>query len=121
MCGNRYPNLYSRLVANTAEPESSQGCWPWSLNADRWGYGRLNLYVDGARVKIQAHIALWVWLEASPETVEEFYTAYLICTHSGMELDHTCVNPTCLNPDHLDLVTASENAKRRDQRRYETC
>ena len=27
----------------------------------------------------------------------------------GMEVDHICCNNSCCNPDHLDLVTPSEN------------
>lgn len=114
-----YPNLFSRLVANTAEPESTQGCWLWAAHCDRWGYSRLNLYVDGGYRKLQAHIAAWVWLEAQPETLGEFLLAYLMVTTSGLEIDHTCVNPGCINPDHLELVTAVENTRRRDARRYE--
>lgn len=114
-----YPDLYHRLLANTHEPAGDQACWLWSAQCDRWGYGRLNLYVDGGYTKLQAHIALWVWIEAQPASIEEFYTAYLICTASGLELDHDCVEPGCCNPNHLELVTQLENTRRRDARRYE--
>ncbi|WP_369010576.1 HNH endonuclease signature motif containing protein, partial [Bacillus cereus] len=30
----------------------------------------------------------------------------------GMELDHLCRNPPCVNPDHLDPVTHEENMRR---------
>ena len=30
----------------------------------------------------------------------------------GMELDHLCRVKACVNPDHLEVVTKSENAKR---------
>lgn len=117
MATRQYANLYARLTANTHEPENEQACWRWSAMRDRWGYGRLNLYIDGGYAKLQAHIALWVWVEAKPESLAEFYTAYLMVTTSGLEIDHGCVEPSCCNPDHLELVTASENAKRRDSRR----
>lgn len=32
----------------------------------------------------------------------------------GMQLDHLCRNRACCNPDHLEVVTASENTKRQD-------
>lgn len=35
----------------------------------------------------------------------------------GMELDHTCVNPRCVNPSHLDVVTSVENMRRAVVRR----
>lgn len=114
-----YTNLAHRLVSNTHEPDNDQACWLWTRHTDRWGYGRLNIYVDGANVKVQAHVALWVWLEAAPESIEEFWTAYLMVTTSRLQLDHCCVNPTCINPGHLELVTHAENMKRRDERRNE--
>jgi len=119
MAQTPYANLYHRLVANTDEPANEQACWSWACKCDRWGYGRLNLYVDGGYATVQAHIALWVWLQAAPESLEEFWTAYLACTISGLEIEHLCVNPSCINPGHLELVTASENARRRNERRYE--
>ena len=35
---------------------------------------------------------------------------------SGLELDHLCVNPPCINIDHLELVTPQENSARRGRR-----
>jgi hypothetical protein len=32
----------------------------------------------------------------------------------GMEIDHLCFTPGCVNPDHLEPVTRAENARRRD-------
>jgi hypothetical protein len=34
----------------------------------------------------------------------------------GLEVDHTCVNSLCINPEHLDAVTSTENIRRRDER-----
>jgi hypothetical protein len=31
----------------------------------------------------------------------------------GLELDHLCRNPLCVNPDHLEPVTRAENMRRR--------
>ena len=31
---------------------------------------------------------------------------------AGMQVDHLCRNRTCVNPDHLEPVTASENRRR---------
>lgn len=117
--GARYANLYARLLANTDEPENDGGCWVWAGKADRSGYGRFNLYVPGLgrRVTLQAHIALWVWIQASPASVDEFWLQYRTFVSSGLELDHLCVTPRCGCPDHVDPCTPQVNTQRRDERR----
>lgn len=117
--GARYANLYQRLLANTEEPESEAGCWVWLGKRDRGHYPRLNLWVPGLqrRVTVQAHIALWVWLHAEPADIDEFFLQYRTLTRSGLQLDHLCVTPTCVCPDHFDACTPLENIRRRDSRR----
>lgn len=119
MASSPYRNLYHRLVAGTHEPENAQACWVWSRKRGMGGYARLQVYVPGVGecVTLMAHIALWVWLEAVPSSVDEFYLAYLEFTNSGLELDHTCVCTPCINPDHLDPVTPSVNNIRKFERR----
>ncbi|MGL4650278.1 MAG: HNH endonuclease [Caldilineaceae bacterium] len=39
--------------------------------------------------------------------------AYQELRQSGLQVDHLCATPSCCNPDHLDLVTPSENSRRR--------
>lgn len=31
---------------------------------------------------------------------------------AGLVIDHLCRNPSCVNPDHLEVVTAAENTRR---------
>lgn len=35
----------------------------------------------------------------------------------GLEIDHLCNRPACVNPTHLEAVTAAENSRRARQRR----
>jgi HNH endonuclease len=35
----------------------------------------------------------------------------------GLEVDHLCCNPSCINPNHLELVTGKENHRRRKLRK----
>jgi len=120
-CRGTYPTLFTRLMANTAEPENEQACWSWIGKRDRWAYGRLNVYVPGlARVvTVMAHIAAWVCVHSAPASANEFWLAYAELQASGLELDHVCMMPPCLNVDHLEPVTPSENCKRRDARKNE--
>ena len=117
-----YPNLWARMIANTAEPENEQACWPWIAQRDRWGYGRLNVYVPGLgdSVKLMAHLCAWLCLHAGCRSADELYLAYVELQASGLEIDHRCVNPPCCNPDHHLPMTPRENYMLRSLRRRVT-
>lgn len=117
-----YANLYERIVANIAEPGNEQACWCWRRRLGKGAYARIDVYVPcyGDNVTMQAHVALWVWLEAAPRSIDEFFWAYREFIASGLELDHLCVMPNCINPDHMEPVTPRENSQRRDARRKHT-
>jgi len=116
---DRYASMWERLVANTHEPENEQACWPWSAQLDRYGYPRfaLRLPFKPYPVNLMAHIAAYVIAEARPETLHDFWLAYLELRCSGLELDHTCNNESCIYPDHHEPVTHQVNCQRRNMRR----
>lgn len=117
MPGPAYPTLWARLMAHVAEPDNEQSCWLWTGKHDRSWYGRLNVWVPGAgAVTLSAHVASWVWLAARPESTADFVLAYMEMRHSGLEVDHLCNDPRCINPHHLEAVTPSENCQRRNAR-----
>lgn len=113
----KFVSLYERIIANTHEPETDDGCWIWKGKRSTNGYPRLNLRVPGLgeHVTLQAHIALWVWMEAEPESIDDFYLAYHEFRESGLELDHACVNPACVRC--VSPVTRSENEVLKHERR----
>lgn len=112
-----FGSLYERLVANMYEPHNEQACWFWGRRLDREGYGLVNVYVPGlaGNATLKVHVLIWVlmYAELEDKSAQEAFLAYKELTASGLHLDHLCMNKGCFNPDHLDLVTASTNMKRR--------
>jgi len=69
------------------------GCWIWFRASDRDGYGMFfwrGQYVYTHRFSFQLHVG----------PIE-----------SGGHVCHTCDRPQCINPDHLFVGTAKENAR----------
>lgn len=72
----------------------STGCWEWTASLNLCGYGRFKF--DGKT--IQAHRFSYAFFVGEmPE---------------GMQMDHLCRTRRCVNPDHLEPVTPSENLER---------
>lgn len=77
---------------------SAAGCWVWNGTKTHDGYGVTRVTKGSRRV----HRLMW-----------ERYNGPIPV---GLELDHTCENPPCLNPAHLDAVTRAEHIRRTMQR-----
>lgn len=90
----RRRTLATRL-AEKVRYEPANGCWIFTGCLDR-GYGRIKSG-DGRRV-VQAHRAMY-----------ELHRAPI---PEGLQIDHLCRVPACVNPDHLEPVTAQENIGR---------
>lgn len=73
--------------------EPNSGCWLW-IGAVSGGYGRKQH--DG---KVQQAHRVSYQLHVGP-------------VPAGKVLDHKCRTKLCVNPDHLEPVTQSENIKR---------
>jgi hypothetical protein len=76
-------------------PEPNSGCWLWLLAIDSSGYGR----GEFVGKKDRAH--------------RLSYQAFKGAIPDGLTIDHLCRNKCCVNPDHLDAVTLTENIRRR--------
>jgi len=87
---------HSRAFWELSYPEDDNGCWPWSGQQNRQGYG---VAVLRGR-KMTAHRVAWL---RSGHSIEVELT-----------LDHLCRNKLCINPGHLEPVTRKENVLRGD-------
>lgn len=94
------------------ERNSSQSCWQWRGARTKLGYGQFRLRkqpASGVRyATVYAHRFAYELLRGA--------------IPSGLELDHLCRSPSCINPEHLEAVTHRENIKRgRNKKREKTC
>uniref|UniRef100_A0A5Q5BL12 HNH endonuclease n=2 Tax=unclassified Mycobacterium TaxID=2642494 RepID=A0A5Q5BL12_MYCSS len=80
--------------------DTNTGCWLWNRKRRKDGYGRKS--IDHSR-EIPAH--RWV------------YEQHVGPIPDGLEIDHLCNNPPCVNPGHLEPVTHVENMLRQWRRR----
>lgn len=69
------------------------GCWNWMSNFDKNGYGRL-----------------WVGNGASARAHRVSYRLHNGAIPRGKMVLHHCDNVRCVNPDHLYIGTAKDNA-----------
>lgn len=86
-------------IMSRVEIDKSTGCWVWqgptSGDGRGGGYGRMSL--SGQTVAV--HIVS--------------YTHFHGYVPGKKQVDHTCRNRLCCNPNHLELVTHLQNQKRR--------
>ena len=87
-----HSELLRRLDAKWI-PEPNTGCWLWMGTINPIGYGILNTGIPGATR--MAH--RWSWTLRVGEIPP------------GMVLDHRCRVRSCVNPDHLRVVTKAQN------------
>ena len=88
-------DMYARFWSKVSFPAGGRGCWLWTGNLTRGGYGQFTM--PGR--KAAAHIVS--------------YSMYVGEIPAGMELDHVvargCRHRNCVNPAHLEPVTRREN------------
>lgn len=76
--------------------DASGDCWEWTGGRTDTDYGLFN--VDRRMVKAYRFS----------------YELLVGPIPDGLEIDHLCRMRHCVNPDHLEPVTRSENNRRRD-------
>jgi HNH endonuclease len=69
-------------------------CWVWPYAINKQGYGQIQIN----KKRYEAHRWLYTLLKGEPP--------------HKTELDHTCRNRACINPEHLQPVSHAENCRR---------
>lgn len=92
------PRLDAVAVFNSRHVKHESGCWLWTGTRKPTGYGRMSANGQGT----SAH--------------RFSYEHHVGPIPDGLEIDHLCNEPACVNPDHLEPVTRAENLRRKTER-----
>lgn len=84
-------DVYERFMEKVKV--SATGCWQWTSTIKRDGYP--GFWLDGAQL---AH--------------RVSYELHVGPIPTGLTIDHLCENRSCVNPEHLQVVTRAENTSR---------
>lgn len=75
--------------------DENTGCWLWQWSKSKKGYGRMRDANGRNRV---AH--------------RVYYEERFGPVDAHCQIDHLCKNASCVNPDHMEAVSAAENVRR---------
>lgn len=74
-------------------------CWIWTASKDKVGYGQIGTREPFSKVKcFRPHRVAYELIKGR--------------IPKGLQLDHLCRNTSCVNPNHLEAVTARVNILR---------
>lgn len=93
------PERVARRALERHVVEMTTGCHISTYSTASHGYAQIGWMDKSGRGVVTAHRAAWV--AANGHQIPD-----------GMTVDHTCKNKTCVNPDHLRLLSNFENARR---------
>ena len=86
-------------------PEPNSGCWIWTGATNPAGYGRA---WHLGRLRYAHRVAFLLAEGYIPPRPSYHHKAH----GKALVFDHLCRNRACCNPDHLAVVTQTENKRR---------
>ncbi len=86
-------SLKERLLLQSM-PVTESGCWLWLGHTTKDGYGRIGKGGGGCKL-VAAHRAS--------------YESFVGPIPKGLQIHHKCYVKSCINPAHLQPLTASDN------------
>ena len=92
------PRALARFLSKV-DTDAPSGCWLWTGSRTTTGYGQFAVKLRGWRPRSAHRVA---------------YAHFVGPLTDGLVVDHTCHNPLCVNPEHLQQVTNRENVQNQD-------
>jgi hypothetical protein len=100
---NRRPRItVEERLLRRLKRDPLTGCLEWQGSRGKGGYGLIRMSQPSDHLTVVHRVAFEIWVGPVP---------------AGLELDHTCNNPPCCEPSHLEPVTHDENMRRMVERR----
>lgn len=86
-------SVEDKLIYYGWNVSQDRGCWEWKGKHPKSRYGKISLR---GKDYLAHRAAYEVWVGPIPK---------------GLLVRHTCDNPPCINPEHLKVGTAKDNAR----------
>lgn len=87
-------SLRERFLNYCGEVDQTTGCIPWLASCKPAGYGQIRGDKPAERILL-AHRVAWQLFRGRLD--------------ENLEILHTCNNPRCVNPEHLEQATHAQN------------
>lgn len=89
-----YSRIEDKLLAGISFPNDVSKCWIWVGAKQKTGHGK------------------FYWRGRHTSAYRALYIAFVNPNIQGLDVDHLCKNPECMNLGHLEAVTSRINTLR---------